>query len=191
MLTSVPRPCLDFSPLSGSFEANPPFCEELMDAMVSHFEVGVSPRVGGGEQDGRLLEGQALMATVGPSHRNCSRARQSPCPSSCSSPSGGNPRPQRSPAWSRAASSATSWSCPPSSTSIKTLIKKSNPWKPPTHLCVPPANAFCAFFGYVKVPRFQGKQLINGYHQQLLICVTFLLTESRAKYRNQLDAGLA
>uniref|UniRef100_A0A8D1GAQ6 Phosphorylated CTD interacting factor 1 n=1 Tax=Sus scrofa TaxID=9823 RepID=A0A8D1GAQ6_PIG len=32
------RPCLDFSPLSGSFEANPPFCEELMDAMVSHFE---------------------------------------------------------------------------------------------------------------------------------------------------------
>lgn len=41
MLTSVPRPCLDFSPLSGSFEANPPFCEELMEAMVSHFEVGV------------------------------------------------------------------------------------------------------------------------------------------------------
>lgn len=39
MLTSVPRPCLDFSPLSGSFEANPPFCEELMEAMVSHFEV--------------------------------------------------------------------------------------------------------------------------------------------------------
>ncbi|XP_075384793.1 mRNA (2'-O-methyladenosine-N(6)-)-methyltransferase isoform X1 [Tenrec ecaudatus] len=31
-------PCLDFSPLSGSFEANPPFCEELMDATVSHFE---------------------------------------------------------------------------------------------------------------------------------------------------------
>ncbi|KAF6088859.1 PDX1 C-terminal inhibiting factor 1 [Phyllostomus discolor] len=31
-------PCLDFCPLSGSFEANPPFCEELMDAMVSHFE---------------------------------------------------------------------------------------------------------------------------------------------------------
>lgn len=31
-------PCLDFAPLSGSFEANPPFCEELMDAMVSHFE---------------------------------------------------------------------------------------------------------------------------------------------------------
>lgn len=41
MRASAPRPCLDFSPLSGSFEANPPFCEELMDAMVSHFEVGV------------------------------------------------------------------------------------------------------------------------------------------------------
>lgn len=43
MLTPVPRPCLDFAPLSGSFEANPPFCEELMDAMVSHFEVGTLP----------------------------------------------------------------------------------------------------------------------------------------------------
>ncbi|XP_029467589.1 mRNA (2'-O-methyladenosine-N(6)-)-methyltransferase [Rhinatrema bivittatum] len=31
-------PCLDFYPVSGSFEANPPFCEELMDAMVTHFE---------------------------------------------------------------------------------------------------------------------------------------------------------
>ncbi|KAH0619366.1 hypothetical protein JD844_019415 [Phrynosoma platyrhinos] len=31
-------PCLEFFPISGSFEANPPFCEELMDAMVSHFE---------------------------------------------------------------------------------------------------------------------------------------------------------
>nr|XP_060627566.1 mRNA (2'-O-methyladenosine-N(6)-)-methyltransferase [Anolis sagrei ordinatus] len=31
-------PCLDFFPVSGSFEANPPFCEELMDAMVTHFE---------------------------------------------------------------------------------------------------------------------------------------------------------
>ncbi|XP_041096389.1 mRNA (2'-O-methyladenosine-N(6)-)-methyltransferase-like [Polyodon spathula] len=31
-------PFLSFSPVSGSFEANPPFCEELMDAMVSHFE---------------------------------------------------------------------------------------------------------------------------------------------------------
>jgi phosphorylated CTD-interacting factor 1 len=27
--------------LSGSFEANPPFCEELMEAMVDHFEVGI------------------------------------------------------------------------------------------------------------------------------------------------------
>lgn len=32
-------PCLDFFPVSGSFEVNPPFCEELMNAMVSHFEV--------------------------------------------------------------------------------------------------------------------------------------------------------
>ena len=32
------RPILDFKPVSGSFEANPPFCEELMDAMVTHFE---------------------------------------------------------------------------------------------------------------------------------------------------------
>lgn len=29
---------LDFHPLNGSFEANPPFSEELMDAMVDHFE---------------------------------------------------------------------------------------------------------------------------------------------------------
>ncbi|KAM8867279.1 mRNA (2'-O-methyladenosine-N(6)-)-methyltransferase [Synchiropus picturatus] len=29
---------LSFSPVSGSFEANPPFCEELMLAMVTHFE---------------------------------------------------------------------------------------------------------------------------------------------------------
>lgn len=43
------RPCLDFTPLSGSFEANPPFCEELMDAMVSHFEVGVLPTDGAGK----------------------------------------------------------------------------------------------------------------------------------------------
>lgn len=34
-----PRPCLSFFPVSGSFEANPPFSEELMDAMVTHFEV--------------------------------------------------------------------------------------------------------------------------------------------------------
>nr|CAG4637646.1 EOG090X02BU [Chydorus sphaericus] len=31
-------PILEFKPVSGSFEANPPFCEELMDAMVTHFE---------------------------------------------------------------------------------------------------------------------------------------------------------
>uniref|UniRef100_A0A8D0A6D4 mRNA (2'-O-methyladenosine-N(6)-)-methyltransferase n=1 Tax=Sander lucioperca TaxID=283035 RepID=A0A8D0A6D4_SANLU len=31
-------PFLSFCPVSGSFEANPPFCEELMDAMVTHFE---------------------------------------------------------------------------------------------------------------------------------------------------------
>ncbi|GLH02986.1 Phosphorylated CTD-interacting factor 1 [Gryllus bimaculatus] len=31
-------PLLDFKPVSGSFEANPPFCEELMEAMVNHFE---------------------------------------------------------------------------------------------------------------------------------------------------------
>ncbi|ESO96929.1 hypothetical protein LOTGIDRAFT_115378 [Lottia gigantea] len=29
---------LNFFPKSGSFEANPPFCEELMEAMVDHFE---------------------------------------------------------------------------------------------------------------------------------------------------------
>lgn len=31
-------PMLDFKAVSGSFEANPPFCEELMEAMVNHFE---------------------------------------------------------------------------------------------------------------------------------------------------------
>ncbi|XP_022104305.1 phosphorylated CTD-interacting factor 1-like [Acanthaster planci] len=31
-------PLLDFHPVSGSFEANPPFGEELMEAMVAHFE---------------------------------------------------------------------------------------------------------------------------------------------------------
>uniref|UniRef100_A0A3P9KEG6 mRNA (2'-O-methyladenosine-N(6)-)-methyltransferase n=1 Tax=Oryzias latipes TaxID=8090 RepID=A0A3P9KEG6_ORYLA len=31
-------PFLSFRPVSGSFEANPPFCEELMDRMVTHFE---------------------------------------------------------------------------------------------------------------------------------------------------------
>ncbi|XP_074645093.1 mRNA (2'-O-methyladenosine-N(6)-)-methyltransferase-like [Tubulanus polymorphus] len=29
---------LKFQPVSGSFEANPPFCEELMETMVDHFE---------------------------------------------------------------------------------------------------------------------------------------------------------
>lgn len=29
---------MDFKAVSGSFEANPPFCEELMEAMVNHFE---------------------------------------------------------------------------------------------------------------------------------------------------------
>jgi hypothetical protein len=33
------RTLLNFHPLSGSFEANPPFCEELMESMVDHFEV--------------------------------------------------------------------------------------------------------------------------------------------------------
>lgn len=32
------RPILELKPVSGSFEANPPFCEELMDSMVTHFE---------------------------------------------------------------------------------------------------------------------------------------------------------
>ncbi|XP_045193105.1 mRNA (2'-O-methyladenosine-N(6)-)-methyltransferase-like [Mercenaria mercenaria] len=31
-------PILKFYPISGSFEANPPFCEELMESMVDHFE---------------------------------------------------------------------------------------------------------------------------------------------------------
>nr|CAG4639841.1 EOG090X02BU [Daphnia pulex] len=31
-------PILEFKPVSGSFEANPPFCEEFMDTMVTHFE---------------------------------------------------------------------------------------------------------------------------------------------------------
>ncbi|KAI0233395.1 mRNA (2'-O-methyladenosine-N(6)-)-methyltransferase [Lamellibrachia satsuma] len=31
-------PILDFHPISGSFEVNPPFCEELMEAVVDHFE---------------------------------------------------------------------------------------------------------------------------------------------------------
>ena len=35
----IDRSILKFRPVSGSFEANPPFCEELMEAMVDHFEV--------------------------------------------------------------------------------------------------------------------------------------------------------
>ena len=35
-------PLLEFYPRSGSFEANPPFCEELMEAMVNHFEALLS-----------------------------------------------------------------------------------------------------------------------------------------------------
>ncbi|XP_043275592.1 mRNA (2'-O-methyladenosine-N(6)-)-methyltransferase [Venturia canescens] len=31
-------PFLDFRPVTGSFQANPPYCEELMEAMVNHFE---------------------------------------------------------------------------------------------------------------------------------------------------------
>nr|CAB3264703.1 phosphorylated CTD-interacting factor 1-like [Phallusia mammillata] len=31
-------PVMQFFPVQGSFEANPPFCEELMEAMVEHFE---------------------------------------------------------------------------------------------------------------------------------------------------------
>ena len=31
-------PLLDFKPHCGSFEANPPFCEELMDSVIGHFE---------------------------------------------------------------------------------------------------------------------------------------------------------
>ena len=37
----VDSPILDFHPLAGSFEANPPFCEELMESMIDHFEVGI------------------------------------------------------------------------------------------------------------------------------------------------------
>lgn len=72
MLTFVPRPCLDFSPLSGSFEANPPFCEELMDAMVSHFEVGLLLLLllrcwGGADKPDCQPPGvQALMSTLCP-----------------------------------------------------------------------------------------------------------------------------
>jgi len=39
IVVDVDSPLLDFYPLTGSFEANPPFCEELMEAMIDHFEV--------------------------------------------------------------------------------------------------------------------------------------------------------
>jgi phosphorylated CTD-interacting factor 1 len=32
------RPILNFYPVCGSFEANPPFCEELMEATIDHFD---------------------------------------------------------------------------------------------------------------------------------------------------------
>lgn len=35
---SVFRPFLNLKALSGSFEANPPYCEELMEAAVIHME---------------------------------------------------------------------------------------------------------------------------------------------------------
>lgn len=35
---SLCRPFLDFKPVSGSFQANPPFSEELLDATVHHME---------------------------------------------------------------------------------------------------------------------------------------------------------
>lgn len=35
---SVDRPFLEFKPLSGSFQANPPMCEEIIDASLQHIE---------------------------------------------------------------------------------------------------------------------------------------------------------
>jgi phosphorylated CTD-interacting factor 1 len=32
------RPFLDFYPTKGSFQANPPFCEELIDATLQHID---------------------------------------------------------------------------------------------------------------------------------------------------------
>lgn len=32
------RPFLEFKPVSGSFQVNPPFCEELIDATLQHIE---------------------------------------------------------------------------------------------------------------------------------------------------------
>lgn len=68
------RPFLSFSPVSGSFEANPPFCEELMDAMVTHFEVRAGPlRAGSGPVQDSLVR---------VSIRNCWIGLPSHCPSS-------------------------------------------------------------------------------------------------------------
>ena len=50
VIISLPPPCgcrpiLEFRPISGSFEVNPPFCEELMEAVVDHFVVSSAERV--------------------------------------------------------------------------------------------------------------------------------------------------
>ena len=37
-MKSFHRSILEFRPHCGSFEANPPFCEELMDATIVHIE---------------------------------------------------------------------------------------------------------------------------------------------------------
>lgn len=42
MLFFYDSPILELHPLVGSFEANPPFCEELMESMIDHFEVNGS-----------------------------------------------------------------------------------------------------------------------------------------------------
>ncbi|CAF93586.1 unnamed protein product [Tetraodon nigroviridis] len=96
-------PFLSFCPVSGSFEANPPFCEELMDAMVTHFEVGVPwDGLGGGgdwtsSQSSRSplclcpsgAPGPVLRASV--LHRLCPGVA-GPCDSG-SVPHGGEPLP--------------------------------------------------------------------------------------------------
>ena len=38
LLFIVFRTILDFKPITGSFQANPPHCDELTEAMVNHFE---------------------------------------------------------------------------------------------------------------------------------------------------------
>lgn len=38
LFSSIIRPFLEFKPLSGSFQANPPMCEELIDATLQHIE---------------------------------------------------------------------------------------------------------------------------------------------------------